>query len=141
MIYIEKEDLVAYAFERFIDESTQDFIPTLDKLETDNIALMKNYLKWRYDVALIFDETSPVKHELLKRILSKLMLYDAVRRNAARKVPEDYKEEWNWAMKMLEDLNTGKFTIDDLPPKDDGDGDGTSSDSIWGNNRNDNFYI
>lgn len=157
MIYLEKDDLITQAFERLIDESSADqnqyTEPTepeetpelianrvLDKIELQNIELIKSYIGSRYDVALIFDETEPIRNQLLIRILTTLILFDVFRRNAARKVPTDYKENYDKAIETLEKIATGRIPVDGLPKPTDESGNPISN-SIWGNNSNKDFYI
>lgn len=140
MIYLEKQYLETHIFARLLNESSDDFVDMLDNSEAEQIDLMKSMLSARYAVDLIFDEQNPVQNGILKRILSKLVIYDAVRRNAARKVPSDYKEEYEWAMEMLEKLSIGKIVLDDLP-KPGLNPDGTTGTTMSGNLSNKNFYI
>lgn len=139
MIYLTKDNLIALAYERFIDESTADFQQALDKIELQNIEIIKGYLGSLYDVNLIFDETQPIIHGMIVRILSQLVMYDVIRRNAARKVPEDYKEQYEKAMALLEKIAFGKFEVKDLPKPEHDDED--DHHQLWGNNSNPNFYI
>lgn len=151
MIYLEKEDLIARSFERFIDESSGD-VPgdgesiedvrerILDQTELKNIKLVSSYLGTRYDVEAIFDEEDPIRSELIVDILVRLCLFDIVRRNAPRKVPEDYKEEYEKAIELLQKIATGRIPVDGLPPATDGEGNPVS-DAIWGNIKNERFYI
>lgn len=140
MIYLEKQYLETHIFSRLLNESSDDFVDMLDNSEAEQIDLMKSMLSARYAVDLIFDEQNPIQNGILKRILSKLVIYDAVRRNAARKVPSDYKEEYEWAMEMLEKLSIGKIVLDDLP-KPGINPDGTTATTMSGNLSNKNFYI
>lgn len=140
MIYLEKEYLITHIFERLLNESSDDYSDMLDNSEEEQIGVIKSMLAGRYDVETIFDKTAPVINAVLKRILTKLVIYDAIRRNAARKVPTDYKEEYEWAMKMLEKLSTGAIVLDDLP-KPPLNPDGTSGTTMHGNLSNKNFYI
>lgn len=141
MIYVTKDYLNTFAFERFIDESIQDYEQTLTNIEVSNIALIRTYIGGIYDADKIFNKEKPVENELLKKILAKLILYDAVRRNAARKVPSDYKEEYDWAIEQLENINSGKLDLEGLPPKTDESGNPVESTTLFGNLSNPNFYI
>lgn len=152
MIYLEKTDLVTLSFERFIDESSGDTPAEgeniqqvrdriLDEIELKNIKLVSSYIGNKYDVELIFDEGEPVRNELLVNILVKLCLYDIIRRNAARKVPTDYKEEYDKAMELLEKIAYGKLPVTGLPVPTDDDGNAITSNTLWGNNSNKDFYI
>lgn len=140
MIYLTKDDLITLAFERFIDESSEDFQDTINNSELQNIDLITSYLSSRYDMKEVFSTLSPIRNAIIVRILSKLTLYDIIRRNAARKVPTDYKEEYDNALMLLEKIATGKIKIDGLPEAKDENGNPISN-SIWGNNSNNNFYI
>jgi len=152
MIYLLKEDLIASAFERFIDESSGDTPPEgetiqqvrnriLTEVEKQNIELITTYIGTRYNTVAIFDEDEPIRNPLLVKILVKLCLYDIVRRNAARKVPTDYKEDYDKALLQLEKIATGRLPITGLPQATDNDGNPITSESVWGNNKNKDYYI
>lgn len=138
MIYLHKDDLITHSFERFIDESTKDFEQTLANVEAENIGIIKSYLGADYNVNEIF--SVPIKNPVLTRILSKLVLYDIIRRNAARKVPMDIEQNYKEAMETLEKIAFGKLILNDLPPAVNEDGE-VLRDLNYGNNSNDNFYI
>jgi phage gp36-like protein len=140
MIYIDKDYLISHAQERFIDESSQNNEDILDQIELAQIAIIKTYLGTRYNVNTIFDEDSPIENEVLKEILAKLVLYKLIRRNAARKVPNDYKEQYDEAMKTLKEIATGIIRLDGVPSAVDASG-AVVSNSISGNLSNPNFYI
>ena len=140
MIYIDKAYLINYAQERFIDESSQNDDTILDQIEWAQIAIIKTYLGTRYNVAVVFDEDNPVENEVLKEIVAKLVLYKLVRRNAARKVPNDYKEQFDEAMQTLKEIARGVIPLDGVPQAVDSSGALVSS-SISGNLSNPNFYI
>ncbi|HCY81530.1 MAG TPA: hypothetical protein DHV22_08000, partial [Xanthomarina gelatinilytica] len=140
MIYLEKEDLVTFAFERFIDESSGDTTGegetiqqvrdrVLDDVEEKNIALISSYIGTRYDAVLIFDEDAPIRNELLLTVLVKLCVYDIIRRNAARKVPTDYKDEYDKAIELLEKIATGRLPVNGLPEAVDDEGNPITSNS------------
>ncbi|GLB51716.1 hypothetical protein NBRC110019_07550 [Neptunitalea chrysea] len=139
MIYLTNDDLKADSIQRYIDESTADYTDAIDKAEEKAISLAKTYLSGRYDVATIFDEDSPVIDGLLVDILVKITLHKIFGRNAARRLPTDIKEEYDWAVATLEKINSGKLTIQ-LPKATDESGN-TKSTSMFGSNRNDNYFI
>lgn len=152
MIYLEKEDLVALSFERFIDESSGDTAAQgetiedvreriLNDVEAKNIALISSYIGTRFETDVIFDEAEPLINELIKNILVKLCLYDIIRRNAARKVPTDIREDYDNAIELLQKIATGRLPINGLPIATDEDGNPITSESVWGNNKNEDFYI
>ena len=141
MTYLIKDDLIVDAYERFIDESSNDENFILDDLEKRGISYIKTILGTRYNVALIFDEVTPIRNETIIQILTKWMLYKLIRRNAARKVPTDYKEDYDEAMKSLKDIATGTIVLSDLPTPTDENGNPINSNAIFGNNTNKDFYI
>jgi phage gp36-like protein len=140
MIYIDKDYLISHAQERFIDESSQNDDDILNQIELTQIAVIKTYLGTRYNVNTIFDEDFPIENEVLKEILAKFVLYKLIRRNAARKVPNDYKEQYDEAMKTLKEIATGIIRLDGVPSAVDASGTIVSN-SISGNLSNPNFYI
>ncbi|MCZ2393407.1 MAG: DUF1320 domain-containing protein [Chitinophagales bacterium] len=143
MKYLSKDDLITDSFERFIDESSKDFSETIDNNEARSIALVKSYLADRYAVDIIFGEntppTPPLRNELLVDIISKITLYKIFRRNAARKLPNDIKEDYEWAIQQLTRINSGRVLLD-LPPALDDEG-RPMSETIWGDLTNPDFYI
>lgn len=147
MRYISKEDLIVNSYEKLIDESSKDSAYILEKLESRAISLVKTYLQ-RYDTDSIFgvyleDEdayTEPLHNALIIDILAKIVLYNLFRRNAARKIPVDIKEDYDWAIKELERIRSGAVVLEDMPPALDDNGQ-IISNSIWGNNTNTNYYI
>jgi len=140
MEFLAKDDLKVHSFERFIDESSQDFSGAIDSSERQAIALVKSKLASRYDVAAIFAQTGAGRHDLIIRILTFIVIYDIISRNAARKVPEDIKEMWEWAMSTLEAIRDRKESPKGLPPLTDDDGKPLRA-AIWGNNSNENYYL
>jgi hypothetical protein len=139
MIYLDTADLTTDSYQRFIDESTADDPTVIERSELVAIGITKTMLKGRYDVALIFDETVPLRDEYLVEIIVKLTMYKIIGRNAARKVPQDVKDDHTWAMKELKEINAGKITLE-LPIKTDADGN-PSLKPMFGNNTNPDFYI
>lgn len=145
MIYITVEDLQTDIYERFILESAEagpgdTEPPVLADIEGRAISLVKTYLSDRYDTDKIFDETNPIKNVLLVDVISRIVLYRLVRRNAARKVPTDVKEDYDAAIKTLEKLSAGRPIIAELPKPTDDSGNPTGA-SMFGNNSNKDYYI
>ena len=141
MTYLEKQDLIDYMQERFIDESSQENETIIDKLELKQIEIVKSYIGSRCDIEKLFDTDAPVRNEVIVSILTRLLLYWLIKRNAARKVPLDLKEDYDAAMKDLTDISTGKLRIVGLPPITDVTGTPVKSNSLYGNNKNGDFYI
>lgn len=140
MRYLTKKDLIVDAFERLIDESSKDEEGILDDQVDRAIEIVETYIGRRYDVTAIFDDHNPIRNEVLISIISRITLYKTVRRNAARKVPADYKEDYDDAMEDLEKINTGRLKLEGLPLAKDDQGN-VKSTSISGNNSNKDFYI
>lgn len=140
MIYLQPSDLVTDSKEKFIEESTADAENSPERHELKAIALVKTYLPSRYDKEAIFHSTTPIRNELLIDIITKIVLYGIFRRNAARRMPSDLKEDYDAAMKRLEKINAGSLRLDGLPLITDDTGNASST-SMWGNNSNRNFYI
>lgn len=141
MKYLSKQNIITLIHERFIDESSDNDLDILGEIEAKNIALIKSYIGSRYNVDVIFDVEEPIKNELLISILTRLTIYDLIRRNAARKVPADYKENYDQAIKDLKEISTGAIKPSGLPLPTDENGKPIKSTSLWGNNSNKDFYI
>lgn len=152
MIYLTDNDLTADSYQRFITESSGDGQTqqnVVDDCEERAISVATTYLSNRYDTETIFGQPAstdppapaipPIRNELVAEIITKITLYKLFRRNAARKVSTDIKEDYDWAMAMLEKIQTGR-TILNLPPALDESGKPKSY-SVWGNISNRDFYI
>ena len=89
--FLTTADLQSQIIEQFLTErSAEPQTTILEALELQNIAIIKTKLKGRFDIDAIFEAKNADRHYLIIRILIKLVLYDFIRRNAARKVPADY---------------------------------------------------
>ena len=141
MIFLTDPDIEAHLLATLSRERDQeDREAILNTLEAKNIALIKSNLKGRYDTDAIFKATAAKRHWLMVKILTKLVVFDYVRRNAARKVSEVYVKEWEWAMKILEQIKAGKETPDGLPNLTDEEGNAKKP-LIWGNTTNKDHRI
>ena len=140
MIYIDKIYLSSFMQERLIDESAQNDDDIIDQIEVTQIEIIKTYIGTRYNVNLIFNEGEPIENEVLKEILAKFVLNKLIRRNAARKVPTDYKEQYDEALKTLKEIAIGIIKLGNVPVAVDESGT-IISNSISGNLSNPNFYI
>lgn len=140
MNYLSKEDLIVIAYERFIDESSENE-EILNELEKRAIAYLKTVLGTRYNVELLFAEAQHVRNELIVQILSYTVVYNLFKRNAARKLPSTFKDDYDNAMKLLKDVATGVIKLDGVPVPTDASGNPIASNTIFGNLKNDNFYI
>lgn len=139
--FLTTDDLHSHIIDQFLNERNAENQTTiLEHLELQNIEIIKTKLRGRYDTEAIFNTTNTDRHYLIVRILVKLVLYDFIRRNAARKVPTDYVKEWEWAMKILEKIKAGKEVPDGLPLPTNENGD-TVNRLIHGNNKNNDYYL
>ena len=142
MIYIEDTDLASVIQERFLDDSTANIAgddTILNDLEQKAIDYVISYLTGRYNTELIFATDAPLRNGVLRQIIAQIIVYRAVRRNAARKVPDDYVNMFNEATKMLERIQSGAMSLVSLPLITTSDG--SSAPVLSGNNRNSDFFI
>ena len=141
MRYLSKDNLIEYCQERFIDESAQGDPGIIDTIELTQIGIVRTYIGTRYGVDAIFSESSPIANDVLKGILARLVLYWLIKRNAARKIPTNFAEDFEAAMKDLINISTGKTPLSGLPLPTDDTGTPVESTSMHGNNSNRDFYI
>jgi hypothetical protein len=140
MTFLTENDIKSYIFFVFVTESENDHSGSLNTIELDNIALIKSKLGNRYDTSAIFSAAEGNRHRLIVKVLTILTLYDLIRKNAARKVPEDFFKDWEWAIKWLDAVRDGKEAPTDLPTLDSEDAN-NSSIVKWGNNSNKDLYL
>jgi hypothetical protein len=137
--YLTAADLKVGMIDKFINERSEENInEVLEGIELQNIALIRAKLSGRFDVDAIFNATGTDRDYLIIQILTKLTLYNFVRRNAARKVPEDYMEDWKWANKQLDMLAAGTLVPSDLPAV---INEATTGGTFYGNNYNKDWNI
>jgi phage gp36-like protein len=139
MIYINRNDLVEVIQERLLDDSLQLDDTVLDGLEEKAVAFAVSYISGRYKTDEIFTPPSVKRHPLLVQAVSMITVYRAVRRNAARKVPEDYTDIYREAVKILENIQKGSQALDGLPEIT-GEG-GTPATLMYGNTTKDEFFL
>ena len=133
--FLTNDDLKTQLFENYIDDSVQDDMVALDNIELQQIAFMKSKLRTRFDVAAIFSTANYEDKPVIKQVLTALVNYFVVKRNAARKIPTDFKDNYNWAKKWLDDVRDG-VEGPDLPLKE-----VVRKQVLWGNNKNEDFYL
>ena len=114
MIYIKQEDIKANIQETMLQASIEKDSGILDTLEAQTIDEVKSYIGARYDTYKIF-VNPPIINGMLVRIIVSLVTYRAIRRNAARKVPDDYTEMRDWAYGVLENIRDGIMPLPDIP--------------------------
>lgn len=142
MRYIEETDLASVIQERFLDDSTANIAgdqTILNDIENKAIAYAVSFISTRYNTDLIFSETEPLRSPILQQIIAQIMVYRAVKRNAARKVPEDYVTMFNEATRMLERIQSGAMKLVGMPVLTDESGNNTPL--MWGNTTNTNYFI
>lgn len=140
-IFLEAGDLESAILAQFLNERTEEpQLEILEVIEKKKIALIKTKLNKRFDLTAIFTATGNERNFYILDLLIKLVIYDFISRNAARKMPKDVKEDRDEALKTLEAIKAGKEVPDGLPSITDTEGN-TVARVTSGNNRNDNFYI
>lgn len=144
MKYINKDDLIAIIQERLMTESVALATETnledntiLDDVEEKVIDLVISYISGTYNHLLIFAET-PIRNGVLVQIIASIVVYRAVKRNAGRKVPDDYVELYKEAIKFLERIQSGAMDLVNCPKLTTEEG--TSISPVWGNNTNKDFF-
>lgn len=141
MKYVTKEDLIDIIQQNFLDESVQLNDTIINSVEEKAIAFAASYISGRYQTDNIFNEDRPLRHPLLVQAIAMIVVYRIVRRNAARKVPEDYKLVYDEAIKILENIQSGKQKLDTLPETPKTDEDGNPIGIMWGNTTNKDYFI
>lgn len=141
MKYLEKEDLISVIQERLLDESVANVAnddAIIDDVESKAIDYAISYIAGRYNTDLIFAD--PVKRNgVLVQTIAQIVVYRSVRRNAARKVPEDLMETYKDAIKTLERIQSGAMLLVGLPVLTAVDG--TTNTPYYGNSKNTDYFI
>lgn len=145
MKYINKEDLISIIQERLMGESAAMPAPAeidnnaiIDDIEEKAIDLAISYIAGKYNHEQIF-AAAPIRNGVLVQIIASIVVYRTVRRNAARKVPEDYIQLYNDAIRNLERIQSGAMKLVNCPVLTNEDGSPVSP--LWGNTVNNDFYI
>lgn len=122
MSFLEPTELNAVAPSDFIDIVKGADMNIVEQIIREQISLMKTNLGVYYDVEEIFSKTGDERNETVLMYLKDLVWYKLKKRRKPGANLND--EEYNEAMKWLEEISTGKRSAD-LPPKlTDTDGDG-----------------
>lgn len=138
MIYIKQEDIKANIQETMLQASIEKDSGILDTLEAQTIDEVKSYIGARYDTSKIFGNP-PIINGMLVRIIVSLVTYRAIRRNAARKVPDDYTEMRDWAYGVLENIRDGIMPLPDIPQA--VDPETGEKLSLFGSNRKPEYFL
>lgn len=142
MKYIDETDLASVIQERFLDESTANIAgdqTILNNIEAKAIEYVISYITGRYKTDLIFSKTIPLASGILKQIIAQIVVYRAVKRNASRKVPEDYVTLMSDATKQLERIQSGAMSLVGMPLQTDDLGNTTPV--LFGNTTNKSNFI
>lgn len=148
MKYINKDDLISVIQERLMTETVAlspeaplNDNTILNDIEEKAIDLVVSYISGKYDHTRIFpeDPETPIRNGILVQIIASIVVYRSVRRNAARKVPEDHMQLYSDALKQLEKIQSGSMKLVNCPLLSNDDGSPVSP--VYGNNTNDNFFI
>lgn len=148
MKYLEKEDLISVIHEGLMGQSVAlatgidlDDNAILNDIESKSIDFAISYISGTYNTDTIFDNTEPIRNGVLVQVIANIVVYRAVRRNAARKVPEDYIQLYTDAKKDLEKIQSGAMNLVGCPKVETTDDYGTTISPIYGNNTNDKYFI
>jgi len=139
MRYITREDLIEVIQGRLLDESVSELPEKiLNGLESKAIDFAISYISGRYDTDKIFGD--PVMRSgLLVQAIAMIVVYRAVRRNAGRKVPDDFPDMYSEAIRILSNIQTGSQSLAGMPEVT-GES-GTSGSMMYGNTTNKDFFI
>lgn len=141
MRYITREDLIDVIQEKMLDDSVQLDGAVIDSIEEKAIAFVISFISGRYKTVEIFDKESPLRHAILVQVISMIVTYRIVRRNAARKVPEDYKQVYDEAVTILKNIQGGSQKLDTMPEVPSTDESGNPVNIMWGNTTNKDYFI
>ncbi|MCH4824286.1 DUF1320 domain-containing protein [Gramella lutea] len=130
------EDLETRVFEDYLVDSEQEDIEATQNIEKQAISLVKSKLRKRYDTDVIFTNANYAGRDLIIWAVSGIVSYRLIRRNAARKMPSDLKDEYQEVMAWLNSVRDGNENPE-LPmlPEDEQKG------VLWGNSTNQNQYL
>lgn len=139
--FLQDDDFDAAIFSTLLkDESDVKLKASLEKNELKAIAIISSRLTGRYNLNAIFSAEESARNHLIVHYAVTITLYRTLKRNAARKMPSDFKEDYDMVMADLDKIMAGKLTPDGLPAIVDGDGNAVGR-IATANRRNDNFYI
>ena len=111
----------------------------MDDIESKSIEYVISYITGRYKTDLIFSVANPLSSGILKQIIAQIVVYRAVKRNASRKVPEDYVTLMSDATKQLERIQSGAMSLVGMPLQTDDSGNTTPV--LFGNSTNKSNFI
>lgn len=129
MNFLTEDDILLSIKQEFYTNVVAGLGPTqIDQLEAEAIEHLKSFLRHRYDVDTMFDQTGEDRHPLLLRHLKAVFLYDIHRRQNNRAIPDDVAADYEETNKWLRSVSKGEISpgFDKLP--DDAQG---SNDVRW----------
>lgn len=140
MKYITMEDMATVIQNRLLIESIEKKFDLLDSIEEMTISEASAYIGGRYDVVRIFAEP-PIRTGILVRVIACLVVVRAIRRNAARKVPDSIQELEDWALSILVRIRDGVMPLPpDIPPLTNEEGT-LLVPPLYGHTRNNGWFI
>lgn len=111
----------------------------IEGIERKQIVYITAKLNSRYDMQAAFAKAGDDRNGVLLEILVRLVLYKFLKRNAARKVTEDVRKDYEDAMKELKEIQKGE-TYPGLAEYKEDNGEVTDL-PIYSNSTNPNNYI
>lgn len=137
-MFITKEELKTVAPADFINIVAGSDSGVVDEVITEMTSLIKTNIGTYYDANLIFSKTGDDRDPTVLMYLKDLVYYKLLKRRKPGAAIND--EEYNEAMKWLEDISTGKRRANLPTIKIDSDGDGIDDKDLpfmkLGNRRN-----
>lgn len=149
MTYIDKDDILDVIQQQLITPGLADSSTAtvdlsnnemLNRLETKAIDRVKSFISIRYDCDKIFAST-PIRNETLVQIIAAIVVYRAVRRNAARKVPDDYVKLYDDTTNDLTKIQNGGMMLPNCPAVETLDERGNDIPNSYGTTYNPDFFI
>lgn len=140
MKYITIEDLTTVVQNRLLLESVEKDEELLDSIEDMAVSEAAAYIGGRYDAERIFAEP-PIRTGILVRVIACMVVARAIRRNAARKMPDNIQELEDWAMSILIKIRDDIMPLpSDIPPVTDENGN-PDTPLLYGHTRNSGWFI
>lgn len=133
--FLTNNDLMTQLFETYLDDSVQEDLVALDTIELQQITFIKSKIRSRFNTAVVFSVADYEDKPIIKQVLTSLVNYFVVKRNAPRKIPTDFKDNYNWAIKWLNDVRDG-IESPELPLKE-----VERKAVLWGNSKNEDLYL
>ena len=122
MAYLTVEELHTIRTADFIQilQGTDETV--INEIIEESISVFQTFLGSYYDMVSVFNQTLSTRNKMVLKYLKKLVVYELMERRKPGGDDKDYQE----VMKWLEDISSGKISVD-LPPKlEDLDGDGVA---------------